>query len=245
MLCNFDQHGPNEHPIIDEHGHHKYIDKKSQSKINHYSKNQDTIILSSGEVLQNIDCWSLTLTFCRDFQDVPIHEEHIAEINEKKRYNPSILELKPNVNVGSSGYSHHGSHHGSQQSGHHHQPYQPLKFRPIAEIKDFKPSYQTNHDHHSDIVVGSSYKPTQPTYKPGTVLKVKPVVKKIKLVTPGLKHYATKHVARNDYQNYFRSRRQEELLSASNRMIQSMYQRNSRSLLIPQYAPGALNYEKS
>lgn len=49
IVVQFQQHGPNEHPIIDEHGHHKYIDKKSQSKINHYSKNQDTIILSSGE----------------------------------------------------------------------------------------------------------------------------------------------------------------------------------------------------
>lgn len=42
------QHGPNSHPTIDEHGNHKYVDKESQSKINHYSKNQDTIILSSG-----------------------------------------------------------------------------------------------------------------------------------------------------------------------------------------------------
>ena len=44
------KHGPNSHPIKDDHGHHKYVDKYSQSKINHYSKDQDSIILSSGEV---------------------------------------------------------------------------------------------------------------------------------------------------------------------------------------------------
>lgn len=178
---------------------------------------------------------------------MPVNEEHVAEINDKKRYNPSILELKPNVHLSSSGYSHHGSpQHSSHSSGHHHQAYQPLKFRPTVEIKDFKPSYQTNHEQHSDIIVGSTKKPPQLSYKPGTVLKVKPVVKKIKLVTPGLKHYATqKFVSRNDYQNYFRSRRQDELRHASNRMVQNMYQRSSRALLAPQYAPGALNYDNS
>lgn len=46
------QHGPNSHPIIDEHGNQKYVDKTSQSKINHYSKNQDTLILSSGKTYE-------------------------------------------------------------------------------------------------------------------------------------------------------------------------------------------------
>lgn len=247
------QHGPNEHPVVDEHGHHKYLDKHSQSKINHYSKNQDTIILSSGESCESLRIVQCVTEICWSFLDVPVNEEHVAEINDKKRYNPSILELKPNVHIGapSHGHSHSfgsqssSSHHSapsSSSSGHH--GYQPLKFRPTAEINDFKPSYQT---HHSDVVVGSQYKPSEPTYKPGTVLKLKPkqVVKKVKLVTPGLKHYATspKIFARNDYETYFRNRAAyEEQREASQRLVQGMYRRSPRTLLAPQYAPSSLNY---
>ncbi|EAT39211.1 AAEL008970-PA [Aedes aegypti] len=70
-------HGPNAHPVVDEHEHYRYDEHHSQSKINHYSKNQDHIILSS---------------------DVPQHEQDIAELSEKKRPTPALLELKPHVN---------------------------------------------------------------------------------------------------------------------------------------------------
>ncbi|XP_055529729.1 uncharacterized protein LOC129721315 [Wyeomyia smithii] len=73
-------HGPNAHPIHEEHEHFRYDDHHSQSKINHFSKNQDHIILSS---------------------DVPHHEEDIAELSDKKRPTPSLLELKPHVNFDS------------------------------------------------------------------------------------------------------------------------------------------------
>lgn len=168
----------------------------------------------------------------------------MAEINEKKRYNPSLLELKPNVHISEHSAHHKYSPHHSQQS------YQPLKFRPIAEIKDFKPSYQMNH---GEIVVGSShgssaFSPSTPSQKPKTVIKLKkPEVKKVRLITPGLKQYAsagTKLVARNDYSNYFRSRfSQEDQRDASHRMSQHLYRRNPRALLMPQYAPYALNYD--
>lgn len=186
---------------------------------------------------------------------MPIDEEHIADINDKKRYNPQILELKPNVHLSTSGQSSHSGHtshhlgggspHYSSASNH---AYQPTKFRPTIEIKDFRPSYQTNH---ADVSVGTNsfapsnhhQQPQKVTYKPGTVLTVKkPEVKKIKLITPGLKHYATvKHVNRNDYANYFRSRSaHEDQRDASRRIQQNMY-RQSRSI-VPQYAPSALNY---
>lgn len=42
------KHGPNSHPTIEKDGTHSYLDNNAQSKINHFSKNQDTIILSSG-----------------------------------------------------------------------------------------------------------------------------------------------------------------------------------------------------
>ncbi|XP_055605929.1 uncharacterized protein LOC129754086 [Uranotaenia lowii] len=78
-------HGPNAHPIHDEHDQYHYDEHHSQSKINHFSKNQDHLILSS---------------------DVPQHEKPIAELSEKKRPTPSILELKPHVNfeTGFEGY---------------------------------------------------------------------------------------------------------------------------------------------
>lgn len=174
----------------------------------------------------------------------------MAEINDKKRYNPSILELKPNIKLaagpphGSSSYgaSSHGSHsHGPPSHGspsHHHQGYQPLKFRPTVEINDFKPSHQMSH---SEAQSGAQFKPSEPTYKPGKVIALKPVVKKIKLVTPGLKHYATVR-SRNDYSNYFRSRSaQEDQRDASTRMVQSMFKRNPRANWVPQYAPTYVN----
>ncbi|KFB45763.1 AGAP006867-PA-like protein [Anopheles sinensis] len=78
-------HGPNAHPVRDEssfdqhHQHHQHYDEHhSQSKINHFSKGQDHLILSS---------------------DLPQREKDIAEISEKKRPIPSILELKPHVNL--------------------------------------------------------------------------------------------------------------------------------------------------
>lgn len=42
------KHGPNSHPTIEKDGTHSYLDNNAQSKINHFSKNQDTLILSSG-----------------------------------------------------------------------------------------------------------------------------------------------------------------------------------------------------
>ncbi|XP_053676884.1 uncharacterized protein LOC128727048, partial [Anopheles nili] len=75
-------HGPNAHPVRDhdhhELQHHYYDEHHSQSKINHFSKGQDHLILSS---------------------DLPQREKDIAEISEKKRPIPSILELKPHVNL--------------------------------------------------------------------------------------------------------------------------------------------------
>ncbi|KAL7050627.1 hypothetical protein ACKWTF_004155 [Chironomus riparius] len=184
-------HGPNSHPIVDEHGHHKYVKEYSQSKINHYSKNQDTIILSS---------------------DVPQHESPIAEINEKTRHSPSILELKPNVEL---------------KPHTHETVYQPHKFNPSIEInhgppQSLKPYYSSDspshshsnsHSHHTD-----SFRPSLPTnYKPGTVVNIKypPVpLKTVKLVSShGLKHYATYpklKISRNDYESYMRRQSQNQ-----------------------------------
>lgn len=71
-------HGPNVHPHPDGEGddNHRYDRENLQSKINHYSKEQDTIILSS---------------------DLPRREPPIANLKDKKQAIPSLLELKPFV----------------------------------------------------------------------------------------------------------------------------------------------------
>lgn len=221
------QHGPNEHPIKDEHGHRKYVHKKSQSKINHYSKDQDTLILSS---------------------DIPVKEPYLAEVNEKTRYDPSLIELKPNVHLSESvnnPYAHHVPHHGAkhqhqQQHDFHHSDHYAPKYRPqqhhhMMEIKAHKPTALTAH-HLDDYEGPSSYSsssaeynfspssghggssshehPHVINYKPAppapVILVKKPLeLKKVKYITPGLKHYATvKHVNRNDFFNYNKVRAQ-------------------------------------
>lgn len=71
-------HGPNTHPHPEGEGddNHRYDRENLQSKINHYSKEQDTIILSS---------------------DLPRREPPIANLKDKKQPIPSLLELKPYV----------------------------------------------------------------------------------------------------------------------------------------------------
>lgn len=194
------------------------------------------------------------LNFAFSFQDVPMQEESVAEINTKIRHSPSLLELKPHAELVHGPYHHkqypHKSHHETHKPQHH---YQPHKFRPIAEIKDFRPSYHlstqmSEESYGSGEVSGSgSYSPAPTTHKPKTIIKVKkPELKKVKLVTPGLKHFATvanAFFSRRDYSNYFHQRAHDEQRLASHKMVQSMYRRNPRSSLMPQYAPELLNYD--
>lgn len=131
---------------------------------------------------------------------MPQHESPVAEINEKVRHSPAILEIKPNIEL---------------KPHSHEAVYQPHKFNP---------SYEINHGltHHTKPYYNfeaqpETFKPSLPSgnYKPGTVINIKhsPVpLKTVKLVsTPGLKHYATYpklKISRNDYQNYFKKRDQ-------------------------------------
>jgi hypothetical protein len=211
-------------------------------------------------ILREKVVWTESFEHLNLLLDVPVNEPGVAEINEKTRYNPSLLELKPNVELGAAPIS-HGQHGHSQSHGHHshshsqhvQHSYQPLKFRPQAEIKEHKPSYVTHHSQPSnpstsftsgsDIIAGTypGFQPSPQVSKPKTVIKLKKQeVKKLKLITPGLKHYATvpKFVARNDYNNYFRSRSALD----EQRYLQGLYRRSPRSYLVPQYAPDAPNY---
>lgn len=245
FLSCHSQHGPNEHPIKDEHGHRKYVHKKSQSKINHYSKDQDTLILSS---------------------DIPVKEPHLAEVNEKTRYNPSLIELKPNVHLSEHDHhphSHYIPHHGGKHQSHdfHHSEYQTSKLRPYVEMKGFKQPLLTPAHHLEEYEGPSSYssssgeyfgasssqghssheQPQVVSYKPSppVILVKKPAeVKKVKYITPGLKHYATlKHINRNDYLNFNKNRAPATTLPHDDAVIH--YRRNPRTVYaVPRYASG-------
>lgn len=68
-------HGPNNHPIHDAHGV-AHDDTSSQSKINHYSENQEHIVLSS---------------------DLNPHKKPIIDLNTDEKEVPSLYEIKPGV----------------------------------------------------------------------------------------------------------------------------------------------------
>uniref|UniRef100_A0A1Q3FSJ7 Putative cuticular protein 141 rr-2 family n=1 Tax=Culex tarsalis TaxID=7177 RepID=A0A1Q3FSJ7_CULTA len=114
-------HGPNAHPVEDEHQHFRYDEHHSQSKINHYSKNQDHIILSS---------------------DVPHHEQDIAELSEKKRPTPSLLELKPHVNFDNEhkGYRapSYYNNHNKEDFFSHEFDFSKDSFKPTIRIEEVK-----------------------------------------------------------------------------------------------------------
>lgn len=67
-------HGPNVHPITEStHAKAMEDDRSSQSKINHYSKNQEHIVLST------------------DFHK----KEPYIDLNKSKKHAPSLVEIKP------------------------------------------------------------------------------------------------------------------------------------------------------
>lgn len=69
-------HGPNHHPVHDGHGGVSVDDMSSQSKINHYSENQEHIVLSS---------------------DLNPHKKPIIDLNTDEKEVPSLFEIKPGV----------------------------------------------------------------------------------------------------------------------------------------------------
>lgn len=68
-------HGPNHHPVHDPHGV-AVDDSSSQSKINHFSEDQEHIVLSS---------------------DLNPHKKPIIDLNTDEKEVPSLFEIKPGV----------------------------------------------------------------------------------------------------------------------------------------------------
>lgn len=120
-------HGPNHHPVHDSHGV-PIDDTSSQSKINHYSENQEHIVLSS---------------------DLNPHKKPIIDLNTDEKEVPSLFEIKPGVekylNKHERPYISHGGHHGPRPvhsigwkiNDHGNEP----PFRTNEYDDDFQPSY--------------------------------------------------------------------------------------------------------
>lgn len=132
-------HGPNVHPITEStHAQPIADDHSSQSKINHYSKNQEHIVLSS------------------DFNK----KESIIDLNHSKQSIPSLVELKPYADEHSaSKHVDHSSYYASKQKKEH-------KFEP-SDHYDFEDGFQPVHGKQAAIKSVpapdlSKYKPISP-----------------------------------------------------------------------------------
>lgn len=135
-------HGPNVHP---QDPHHHGDETHSQSKINHFSENQEHIVLSS---------------------DLHPHKKPIIDLNTDEKEVPSLFEVKPGVdkylnkherprwhahsesggNIGHIGHSAgHGVGHSGAPSHHrpsHHHGWKSFEhFRNTDYDEDFQPSY--------------------------------------------------------------------------------------------------------
>lgn len=229
-------HGANVHPITESpHGHSAYHgddDTSSQSKINHYSKDQEHILLSS------------------DFSK----KKPLIDLNKQTKSVPSLIEIKP-THGGYAGYSPDYYDYDKKLSkdsyikGEYEEDFEPSARKPtitIVKAPDLSKYKQPHGYSHtkpieeykiSDAEV-SQYETAFKTeagyeiypdhkYKQGTnvrvtdfisskphsvgVAKVKPLKPQI---TVGLKHYHTKTTpnkfysrslpVKNDYASYFR-----------------------------------------
>lgn len=123
-------HGPNVHPI-EESPHqvtHGQDTKSSQSKINHYSKDQEHIVLSS---------------------DLKEKKKPLIDLNKSEKSVPSLIEIKPSKEF--SSYTIHTGHKlQNEHSGYNdHITYNKPKYYPAKVFDDddyddgFKPMHDT------------------------------------------------------------------------------------------------------
>lgn len=142
-------HGPNVHPVTDSPHGVIADDTSSQSKINHFSENQEHIVLSS---------------------DLHPHKKPIIDLNTDEKAVPSLFEIKPGIDkylnkherprwhaYGESGnvaHINHGSYNGGGGGGgggggyrphgpaHHHgwKSYDHFRSNNNEYDEDFQPS---------------------------------------------------------------------------------------------------------
>lgn len=224
-------HGPNVHPITespDGHssGYRDNDDTSSQSKINHYSKDQEHILLSS------------------DFTK----KKPLIDLNQSQKSVPSLIEIKPydqTTHEGYSGYSPDFYNYDKKSSylkGEYEEDFQPSARKPTitivkapdlskykhghvkpvedAEVAQYETAFKTGSGY--EIYPDNKYKHQGTNVRVTDFISSKPHsvgVAKIKPLKPqttvGLKHYHTKVVpnkffsrslpVKNDYASYFRT----------------------------------------
>lgn len=131
-------HGANSHPIYDEHGH--IVDENditSQSKINHYSKDQEHILLSS---------------------DLHPHKKPVIDLNQNEQQVPSLFEINPKVEKW--GVEHDGWHKNLPQMHHSPPPHHPLRY----EFDDHREHFDDRRQHFDErrehFNYGEEYNPS-------------------------------------------------------------------------------------
>lgn len=144
-------HGPNVHPI-EESPHHHVLDeddKSSQSKINHYSKDQDHIVLSS---------------------DLHDRKKSIIDLNKSEKSIPSLIELKP--------YREYKGHHDSHHDSHHHEQYSaPIQKHQKHHSNNYKFSSADKYEYDEGFKpMHDSYKPEIKTVAAPDLSQHKPIV---------------------------------------------------------------------
>uniref|UniRef100_A0A1B0D0Q2 Uncharacterized protein n=1 Tax=Phlebotomus papatasi TaxID=29031 RepID=A0A1B0D0Q2_PHLPP len=247
--------GPNVHPHDDPSGNSRsetydhpistYLedDESSQSKINHYSKDQEHIVLSSD--LRGSDYGKNPVDLAKTIKTIP-----------------QLIELRPD-GPGHKSYTYEASgdyrpiyiDHGDYERKN---PPDLSKYRQY--IEDWKPAYHEPEEKYPFPPGGERPRLNQiysPAYNKPQALISKPIVYRTKkpvrpsYSTSGYKHYSSKYKApRIEYSSYFRtvdkpSRKEGPVLFpkddsneqrvASSRMIQTMLSRDNVRI-VPIYA---------
>lgn len=247
-------HGPNTHPIPDGDENARYDSEHLQSKINHYSREQDTIILSS---------------------DLPQREPPIANIKDKRQPIPSLLELKPYTELKKpheltdDGFRpSHGvrftevdppdlSRYNPYRQGYHDIKKNDFSYNPNAH-NNYNNHFNNNNNNYNANT--SHNKPIYGTrHTEAIASKPRPMPKK-PLQVAGMKQYLTypyqrmtnrNSYNRPDYNSYFKpvtsatksfANAIDEQALASWRLIESMLKRNRRGYPAATYASDNKNY---
>lgn len=124
-------HGPNVHPIT-ESTHAQPIeedDQSSQSKINHYSENQEHILLTS------------------DFKK----KDNIVDLNHVKKSVPSLVELKPYAEHKT--YTEHKPTVPQKPQQHHYEHSSPTRYTSFYKQHESKAQHPVYHSRHNDEAV--------------------------------------------------------------------------------------------
>lgn len=248
------------HPALTYHND----DKSSQSKINHYSKNQEHIVLSS-DLKQNDflqDPIDLAGTVKKIPQLIELRPDALKVGNRKPTFSYDIdHEYSPHKRhqYGGGGddgpyYGQHNNNQGNEFVGHEYRPATPsgvsahrhqyANYVPGSESDwRIKKPVQHNNNHYP-------VKYSKPNYYPGKVHNVP----KAPLSTPGLKYFASAK-PNNNYNSYFkqqhsvRPRNNEgpvlfpnqdyetnEQRQASSQIVESMVRANDQLFIVPIYA---------